>query len=151
MICVFQGFLLTICGLVYQFWFLAKQIEFALCFLHFLLTLISRCLTLLAQTSFLHSRNSSSRNRLADRDAPPTNNSGSGLDRDTITRDSFSRWRERQYLGPRRWLETALRDSAFEKETGTFNVVIYTCKTTLLNNPPVKCANLYTGRCFEPN
>lgn len=29
-------------------------------------------------------------------------------------RDSFSRWRDRQYFGPRRWLETALRDSAWE-------------------------------------
>lgn len=28
--------------------------------------------------------------------------------------DSFSRWRDRQYFGPRRWLETALRDSAWE-------------------------------------
>ncbi|CAK9828628.1 E3 ubiquitin-protein ligase hyd [Anthophora retusa] len=26
-------------------------------------------------------------------------------------RDSFSRWRDRQYCGPRRWLETALKDS----------------------------------------
>ncbi|XP_026278748.1 E3 ubiquitin-protein ligase UBR5 [Frankliniella occidentalis] len=27
-------------------------------------------------------------------------------------RDSFSRWRDRQYFGPRRWLESALRDSS---------------------------------------
>ncbi|XP_054273224.1 E3 ubiquitin-protein ligase UBR5 isoform X2 [Macrosteles quadrilineatus] len=31
-------------------------------------------------------------------------------------RDSFSRWRDRQYFGPRRWLETALRDSAWEPD-----------------------------------
>ncbi|XP_076167113.1 E3 ubiquitin-protein ligase hyd isoform X3 [Ptiloglossa arizonensis] len=31
-------------------------------------------------------------------------------------RDSFSRWRDRQYCGPRRWLETALKDS-WEKDT----------------------------------
>ncbi|XP_075236131.1 E3 ubiquitin-protein ligase hyd isoform X1 [Lycorma delicatula] len=31
-------------------------------------------------------------------------------------RDSFSRWRDRQYFGPRRWLETALRDSALDKD-----------------------------------
>ncbi|XP_076670433.1 E3 ubiquitin-protein ligase hyd isoform X1 [Andrena cerasifolii] len=31
-------------------------------------------------------------------------------------RDSFSRWRERQYCGPRRWLETALKDS-WEKDS----------------------------------
>ncbi|XP_012151178.2 E3 ubiquitin-protein ligase hyd isoform X2 [Megachile rotundata] len=31
-------------------------------------------------------------------------------------RDSFSRWRDRQYCGPRRWLETALKES-WEKES----------------------------------
>uniref|UniRef100_A0A1B6DHC7 HECT-type E3 ubiquitin transferase n=1 Tax=Clastoptera arizonana TaxID=38151 RepID=A0A1B6DHC7_9HEMI len=31
-------------------------------------------------------------------------------------RDSFSRWRDRQYFGPRRWLETALRDSSWEPD-----------------------------------
>ncbi|KAH0951982.1 hypothetical protein HN011_005163 [Eciton burchellii] len=31
-------------------------------------------------------------------------------------RDSFSRWRDRQYYGPRRWLETALKDS-WEKDS----------------------------------
>lgn len=30
----------------------------------------------------------------------------------------FSRWRERQYFGPRRWLESALRDTSWEKEGG---------------------------------
>ncbi|KAG7304394.1 hypothetical protein JYU34_011334, partial [Plutella xylostella] len=28
----------------------------------------------------------------------------------------FSRWRERQYFGPRRWLESALRDTSWEKD-----------------------------------
>ncbi|XP_045510523.1 E3 ubiquitin-protein ligase UBR5 isoform X7 [Colias croceus] len=28
----------------------------------------------------------------------------------------FSRWRERQYFGPRRWLESALRDTSWDKE-----------------------------------
>lgn len=32
--------------------------------------------------------------------------------------ESFTRWRERQYFGPRRWLETALRDSGWDKDTG---------------------------------
>ncbi|XP_017768727.1 PREDICTED: E3 ubiquitin-protein ligase UBR5 isoform X3 [Nicrophorus vespilloides] len=64
--------------------------------------------------NFLNSRSSSGRNRLTDRDAPPANNAGS-TDRDS--RDSFSRWRDRQYFGPRRWLEAALRDSAFEKDS----------------------------------
>lgn len=36
-------------------------------------------------------------------------------------RDSFSRWRDRQYFGPRRWLETALRDSALDKDSGKFH------------------------------
>lgn len=30
----------------------------------------------------------------------------------------FSRWRERQYFGPRRWLESALRDTSWDKEGG---------------------------------
>ncbi|CAG9865425.1 unnamed protein product [Phyllotreta striolata] len=62
--------------------------------------------------NFLNSRGSSGRNRLPDRDAPPSN--ASGIDRD---RENFSRWRDRQYFGPRRWLETALRDNAFDKDS----------------------------------
>ncbi|RZC39465.1 E3 ubiquitin-protein ligase hyd, partial [Asbolus verrucosus] len=54
----------------------------------------------------------SGRSRLADRDAPPTNSSNSDRDR-----ENFSRWRDRQYFGPRRWLETALRESPYEKDT----------------------------------
>ncbi|XP_066902270.1 E3 ubiquitin-protein ligase hyd isoform X4 [Halyomorpha halys] len=38
--------------------------------------------------------------------------------RDGNDRDSFSRWRDRQYFGPRRWLETALRDTNWDKEGG---------------------------------
>ncbi|XP_035430151.1 E3 ubiquitin-protein ligase UBR5 isoform X5 [Spodoptera frugiperda] len=30
----------------------------------------------------------------------------------------FSRWRERQYFGPRRWLESALRDTSWDKDGG---------------------------------
>lgn len=37
---------------------------------------------------------------------------------DTGERDSFSRWRDRQYFGPRRWLETALRDTSWDKDGG---------------------------------
>ncbi|XP_070159750.1 E3 ubiquitin-protein ligase UBR5 isoform X2 [Polyergus mexicanus] len=40
----------------------------------------------------------------------------SSHERDNRDRDSFSRWRERQYYGPRRWLETALKDS-WEKDS----------------------------------
>ncbi|XP_066251195.1 E3 ubiquitin-protein ligase hyd isoform X7 [Euwallacea similis] len=49
--------------------------------------------------------------RLSDRDA--TSGGGSGADRD---RENFSRWRDRQYFGPRKWLETALRDNPYEKD-----------------------------------
>ncbi|KAJ8980294.1 hypothetical protein NQ317_005214 [Molorchus minor] len=63
--------------------------------------------------SGIRNRGSSSRNRMADRDAPQSNISGSERDR-----ENFSRWRDRQYFGPRSWLETALRDSPYEKDTG---------------------------------
>lgn len=38
-------------------------------------------------------------------------------DRDHV-REHFSRWRGSQYFGPRRWLETALRDSSWDKDSG---------------------------------
>ncbi|CAA9999619.1 unnamed protein product [Nesidiocoris tenuis] len=39
--------------------------------------------------------------------------------RESGERDSFSRWRDRQYFGPRRWLENALRDNTnWDKEGG---------------------------------
>lgn len=71
--------------------------------------------------SFLNSRgsSSSSRGRQLDRDAPPTGGGGSS-DRD---RENFSRWRDRQYFGPRRWLESALRDP-YEKDTGKVKCLI---------------------------
>lgn len=34
------------------------------------------------------------------------------------SRDNFSSWRERQYLGPRRWLESALREPSWDKDPG---------------------------------
>ena len=30
-------------------------------------------------------------------------------------RDNIFRWRDRQYFGPKRWLETALRDPAWQE------------------------------------
>ncbi|XP_044743814.1 E3 ubiquitin-protein ligase UBR5 isoform X2 [Chrysoperla carnea] len=70
--------------------------------------------------SSIRNRASSGRQRssAAERDTrgPPGGNSNSGPDRD---RDSFSRWRERQYFGPRRWLESALRESSWEKDPET--------------------------------
>jgi len=59
----------------------------------------------------LFSRGSSSRRLGNDREGERSSHE---RDRD---RDSFSRWRDRQYYGPRRWLETALKDS-WEKDSG---------------------------------
>lgn len=33
-------------------------------------------------------------------------------------RDSFSRWRDRQYYGPRRWFTSSREDSQWDKESG---------------------------------
>jgi E3 ubiquitin-protein ligase EDD1 len=61
--------------------------------------------------SAMRSRGSTSSRRLtADRDRE------SDRDRDR-DRDSFSRWRDRQYFGPRRWLESALRESTWDKDS----------------------------------
>ncbi|XP_015109390.1 E3 ubiquitin-protein ligase UBR5 isoform X1 [Diachasma alloeum] len=59
----------------------------------------------------MRSRGSSSRRLGVERDGPLERGSGE-RDRE---RDSFSRWRDRQYYGPRRWLETALKD-CWEKD-----------------------------------
>lgn len=56
------------------------------------------------------SRGSSSRRIGNDREGERT----SERDRD---RDNFSKWRDRQYCGPRRWLESALKDS-WDKDSG---------------------------------
>lgn len=46
----------------------------------------------------------------------PVNNAGSGSV--PIERDSFSRWRDRHYFGPRRWFSSSLRDeSSWEKDS----------------------------------
>ncbi|KAG8042536.1 hypothetical protein G9C98_005170 [Cotesia typhae] len=56
----------------------------------------------------MRNRGSSSRRLGIDREGERSTD----RDRD---RDSFSRWRDRQYYGPRRWLETALKD-CWEKD-----------------------------------
>ncbi|XP_014299219.1 E3 ubiquitin-protein ligase UBR5 [Microplitis demolitor] len=56
----------------------------------------------------MRNRGSSSRRLGIDREGERSTE----RDRD---RDSFSRWRDRQYYGPRRWLETALKD-CWEKD-----------------------------------
>lgn len=35
-------------------------------------------------------------------------------------RDSFSRWRDRQYYGPRRWFQSAREDSQWDKDNGKY-------------------------------
>lgn len=67
------------------------------------------CLYMLIKRKLI-SRGSSSRRLGNDREGERS----SERDRD---RDSFSRWRDRQYYGPRRWLETALKDT-WEKDSG---------------------------------
>lgn len=36
-------------------------------------------------------------------------------------RDSFSRWRDRQYYGPRRWFQNPREDTQWEKDNGKIN------------------------------
>lgn len=35
-------------------------------------------------------------------------------------RDSFSRWRDRQYYGPRRWFQSSREDSQWDKDNGKY-------------------------------
>ncbi|XP_055716882.1 E3 ubiquitin-protein ligase hyd isoform X7 [Phlebotomus papatasi] len=44
---------------------------------------------------------------------------GSGSGVASADRDSFSRWRDRHYFGPRRWFHTTREESAWDKETET--------------------------------
>lgn len=66
--------------------------------------------------------NTGTRRSLTERDRGNTstgNEPPSDRERDPRDhRESFSRWRERQYYGPKRWLETALRDSGWDKDPG---------------------------------
>lgn len=39
-------------------------------------------------------------------------------------RDSFSRWRDRQYYGPRRWFTSSREDSQWDKESGKIFVIV---------------------------
>lgn len=40
-------------------------------------------------------------------------------------RDSFSRWRDRQYYGPRRWFTSSREDSQWDKDNGKIVYLIY--------------------------
>lgn len=62
--------------------------------------------------------------------APPSGViSGSGnlsgqLSSTNADREAFSRWRDRQYYGPRRWISKD--DYTWEKETGKYICFLYT-------------------------
>lgn len=47
---------------------------------------------------------------------------GSGSSVSASDRDAFSRWRDRQYYGPRRWF-TSRDESGWEKETGLLYII----------------------------
>jgi len=59
-------------------------------------------------------RSSSRRQAPSDRDRDQSDDASR---RFHDTRDSFSRWRDRQYFGPRKWLESAL-SSSWDKDPG---------------------------------
>lgn len=81
------------------------------------------------ETSLLYSRVRSERNQsntgtssgAAERGSPasgvPASGSGSLNPVSTASdRDSFSRWRDRQYYGPRRWFQTSREESGWDKD-----------------------------------
>lgn len=82
------------------------------------------------ETSLLYSRVRSERNQSnsgttsgagteAGRPASGAPASGSGSLNPVSTpsdRDSFSRWRDRQYYGPRRWFQTSREESGWDKD-----------------------------------
>lgn len=70
-----------------------------------------------ANFSFLCSRSGGGGGSSGGRGAASRESSSSTQERPS----EFSRWRERQYFGPRRWLESALRDTSWDKEGGNVN------------------------------
>lgn len=80
------------------------------------------------ETSLLYSRVRSERNQSNSGAASGTGTegtgrpapaSGSGSLNPVSTpsdRDSFSRWRDRQYYGPRRWFQTSREESGWDKD-----------------------------------
>lgn len=46
-------------------------------------------------------------------------------------RDSFSRWRDRQYYGPRRWFQNTREESQWDKDNGTYLISSEKFKYTL--------------------
>lgn len=82
------------------------------------------------ETSLLYSRVRSERNQSnsgatsggteSSRSASGAPASGSSGNLNSVStpsdRDSFSRWRDRQYYGPRRWFQTAREESGWDKD-----------------------------------
>lgn len=48
-------------------------------------------------------------------------------------RDSFSRWRDRQYYGPRRWFQNSRDETQWEKDNGKFHLIIIFVSFILFN------------------
>lgn len=91
-------------------------------------------------TFTLFSRGSSSRRIGNDREGERT----SERDRD---RDNFSKWRDRQYCGPRRWLESALKDS-WDKDSG--KIKTFDRRFPISSNFTQQCDNFrYTFKKFH--
>lgn len=42
-----------------------------------------------------------------------------------VDRDSFSRWRDRQYYGPRRWFQSSREETQWEKDNGSNFIEIF--------------------------
>ena len=60
--------------------------------------------------------NNSSRRATTDRDGNTTAFNPGSTNVDRENRENFSRWRDRQYFGPRKWLESALKDTFWDKD-----------------------------------
>lgn len=60
-----------------------------------------------------------------------TSGAGSG-GASAADRDSFSRWRDRQYYGPRRWFQNSREESQWEKDNGNYEK--YFVQNSLLTN-----------------
>lgn len=48
-----------------------------------------------------------------------------GSSSSAVDRDSFSRWRDRQYYGPRRWFQNSREETQWEKDNGKKEMSIY--------------------------
>jgi hypothetical protein len=63
---------------------------------------------------------------------------------------NLNRWRDRQYFGPKRWLETALRDPAWQVlklKTEAHDIFFYETKAKKLEKDVIFFGNLFF-RCL---